>query len=246
MNFEQCKKAFDQYTSNYDLNQEMVQLKYQHSYVVADLMAELAFRLELPKEDILLAKTIGLLHDIGRFEQLKQYHSFDDKNVDHAEASCTYLFEEGHIRDFVSETKYDAIIEKAIRYHNKIEIPEMEERESLFSKMIRDMDKVDIYKQIAVHFDSVFKAEEVTPEVLELFKKEESIPKSITKSKSDKVLIFLSFLFNIYFNPSFDILVETDNFDLFLSTVNVDNHSERLWKKIREICFDKINKGIGD
>ena len=55
-----------------------------------------------------------------------------------------------------------------------------------------------------------------------------------------------SVLYDINFDESFDILVNTDNFDLFLSVIEVDENSEKLWKKIREICFDKINIGIGD
>lgn len=243
MDFERCKEAFDRYTSAYDLKDEMIGLKYYHSYAVSDLMAELAFRLELSKEDVLLAKIIGLLHDIGRFEQLRKFNSFSDKNVDHADESCNYLFQEGHIRDFVLEDKYDSILEKAIRYHNKLELPEMEERELLFSKMIRDMDKVDIYKQCAVHFHYTFNAEEVSKEALEEFKEEKSVQKVHAKSKSDSILIYLSFLFDINFEESYDILVNTDNFDLYLSTIDVLPNSEKLWKKIREICFDRINRG---
>ena len=36
----------------------------------------------------------------------------------------------------------------------------------------------------------------------------------------------------------------TDNFDLFLSTVIVDSDSEELWKELKTLCFDKINRGI--
>ena len=43
----------------------------------------------------------------------------------------------------------------------------IEEDELLFTKMIRDMDKVDIYKQMAIHYDFKFDAEEVTSEVID-------------------------------------------------------------------------------
>ncbi|MBE6147630.1 MAG: HD domain-containing protein [Firmicutes bacterium] len=244
MDFEKCRQAFEKYVSSYDLKDEKILLKYHHSYTVSELMADLAFRLELPKEKIILAKIIGLLHDIGRFEQWKKYHSFSDDNVDHADESCNYLFIDGHIRDFLEETTYDSIIEKAIRNHNKLEVPAMKEEELFFTKMIRDMDKVDIYKQCAIHYDYTFNADEVSEKVLEYFKNEKSIPKAEKKSKSDAILVMLAFVYDINFNESFDILVETDNFDLFLSTVEIDEKSEKLWRKIREVCFDKINRGI--
>lgn len=245
MDFETCKKAFEDYVSNYDKKEENIALKYYHSYAVSELMAELAFRLKLSEEELAVAKIIGLLHDIGRFEQWKKYHSFSDTNVDHAEESCTYLFEEGHIRDFVPSDKYDFIIEQAIRYHNKLSFPKMNKKEELFTKMIRDMDKVDIYKQMAIHSNQVFDCEKISKEALENFKEERLLKKVRDKKyESDKILVQLAFLFDINFNESFDILVETDNFDLYLSTIEVMENSEKLWRKLREICFDKINRGV--
>ena len=35
---------------------------------------------KLYEEDIILAEAIGLLHDIGRFEQIRTYHTFIDKD----------------------------------------------------------------------------------------------------------------------------------------------------------------------
>lgn len=245
--YERAKQAFEDYIHNYDRNNQLIQSKYYHTYQVVELMAELAFRLDLDKEKIELAKVIGLLHDIGRFEQIKKFNIIDDlkTDMDHAEESCIYLFGQGHIRDFIEEDQYDSIIEKAVRNHNKFEIErKLTKEELLFSKMIRDMDKVDIYRVLAVDFKEEFKASEVGEEVLREFKKEKSISNQLVKSSSDSTLSTLAFLFDMNFNESFDILVEKDNFDLYLSTVEVAEDSEKLWKKIREVCFDKINRGI--
>jgi putative nucleotidyltransferase with HDIG domain len=249
MDFIKAKDAFENYVRSYDLKDKNINLKYHHTYKVVELMAELAFRLGLSKEDIELAKLIGLLHDIGRFEQLKEYDSFSDKNMDHADFGCHYLFQDYHIRDYGidEDTETAKIIEKAIRNHNKLEIEEgLNEKELLFAKMIRDMDKVDIFRVLAIEFKNEFTANEVSKEVLEEFSLKKSIPNKLVKSKSDGTLVKLSFLFDINFNESYDILVENDNFDLYLSTVEVSEDSEKLWKKVREISFDQINKGIGD
>lgn len=244
MDFEKCKEAFEQYISNYNLKDKNISVKYNHSYAVSDLMAELAFQLNLSKEEIALAKVIGLLHDIGRFEQLRDYHSFSDQNIDHADESCVYLFEKGHIRDFIEDDMYDAVIEKAIRYHNKYKLSKLEGRELLFSRMIRDMDKVDIYKQVAVNYEMVFDVDELSENVLRQFEQLTLIDKKYLNKKSDEIVVTLAFIFDINFEESYDILVSTDNFDLFLSTVKVEEDSEKLWKKLREICFDRINQGV--
>lgn len=242
--FKKVSKVFDEYTSNYNLKDKGIYLKYHHSYAVSNLMKDLAISLDLTDEEIEIAKVIGLLHDIGRFEQWKKFASFNDKNVDHADESCNYLFNDGHIREFLDDDKYDLVIENAIRYHNKLTVPKMDEKSSLFTKMIRDMDKVDIYKQCAIHYEYTFNKEEVTKEVIDCFNKEMSISHSIKKSKSDGIITMLAFLFDINFEESFDILVDTDNFNLFLSVVDVVPGSYDAWKELKKVCFDKINRGL--
>lgn len=244
---EKALEKFKKYTSNYDMSIMEISLKYHHSFTVSELMGELAFRLDLDKEKVEVARVIGLLHDIGRFEQFMKYQKLSDEFSDHAEESVIYLFDEGHIRDFIDDDKYDEVIKTAIKYHNKLDIPnDLKEDSLLFTKMIRDMDKIDIFKQIAVHYNFIFNAEEVSSEVLEIFKNEKVISNDIVKTDSDKIIKYLSFIFDINFEESFDILVSSDNFDLFLSTIEIAGNSEKLWKKLRELSFDKINKGIGD
>lgn len=238
--------VFNDYVANFDLKEKAIALKQGHSIAVMDLMGELAFRLELSIEDIKLARLIGLLHDIGRFPQWEQYKTFEDaKSIDHADASADYLFKEGHIRDFIDTDEYDSIIEKAIRNHNKYKIEDgLNERELLFSKMIRDTDKIDIFKQLAIKYDMKFNANEVTTEVLEAIKNESMVTNTDAKTETDDTLRTLGFVFDINFNESYDLLVSTDNFDFFLSCVDVSEDSEKLWRKIKEICFDKINRGV--
>lgn len=242
---EKAQEQFKKYISNYDMSIMEISLKYYHSLTVSDLMGELAFRLDLYKEKIELAKVIGLLHDIGRFEQFTKYNTFDDKVSNHAKESINYLFKENHIRDFIDDDKYDSIIEKAILYHNDYELSkDLTDEELLYSKMIRDMDKVDIYKQLAVHYNYEFKAEDVSPEVLKLFKNEKTVLNDIIKTNSERVIKYLSFIFDINYDESFDILVSSDNFDLFLSVIEVSSDSEKLFKKLKELAFDKINRGV--
>ena len=242
---EKVVTQFNKYTESYDKTIMQISLKYHHSFAVSELMGELAFRLNLDKEKIELAKVIGLLHDIGRFEQFTKYNSFDDSISDHSTESVNYLFKEGHIRDFIDSDDYDSIIEKAILYHNDYKIPDgLKEDELLFTKMIRDMDKVDIYKQAAINYTNVFKADEVSEEVLKVFKEEKCIESKNIKTKSDSIIKTLAYIYDINFDESFDILVSTDNFDLYLSMVDVKEDSEKLWKKLKELCFDKINRGV--
>ena len=82
---EKVIESFKNYISKYDKSIMEISLKYNHSYEVMKLMGELAFRLGFDKEKIELARVIGLLHDIGRFEQFMKYHELSDKYSDHAD-----------------------------------------------------------------------------------------------------------------------------------------------------------------
>lgn len=67
-----------------------------------------------------LAELIGLLHDIGRFEQIKRYNTFIDKNsINHGQLGVKILFDDNQIRRFIKDSKYDDIIKTAILNHNR-------------------------------------------------------------------------------------------------------------------------------
>ena len=88
MEFEQAKIAFESYLAGYDREDEKVYLKIVHTYGVVACSEEIARRMGLDEENIFLAKMIALLHDIGRFEQLRLYDSFDPGVFDHAQYGC--------------------------------------------------------------------------------------------------------------------------------------------------------------
>ena len=208
------------------------------------IMEELAKRLGLSKEDITLAKIIGLLHDLGRFEQLKQIDSYNDDLFDHANYAVKYLFEEKHIRDFLKDDKDDEIIAKSILYHNKYSLPDnLSDRELLFCKMIKDMDKTDIYYQVGINYQPKF-VDKVTDKVLEDFNNKKLIVKQDKKNSSDEVVNMMSYVYDYYFDESLDILVETDNLGLYLSTVEVSDENEELFKNLIRECYKKINEGV--
>ena len=244
INYEQVTKAFDDYYEAYkDLSND-ISFKYEHSYNVAKLMGDLAKRLGLDENDIELAKTIGLLHDIGRFEQLKTTGSFKDDKFDHAIYGGKILMEDHLIEKFIDSREYDELINFAIVNHNKFAIDKCDdERVLMFAKMIRDMDKTDIYYQIAIKYSPEFDGN-VSKKVLDAFMNGESVNHKDRKTKSDAVITELAFLNDYNFNESLDLLVETDNFGLYLSTIDVKEEAYPLFSELRTKCYELINKGV--
>lgn len=142
--------SFRTYTEAYDASDVKVKLKIDHTYRVANLCEEIAKSISLSEEDVTLAWVCGMLHDIGRFEQVKRYGTFFDSiSVNHARFGADLLFHEGLYEKMVqkgNEASKD-LIEKAIRVHNMFRIPEdLSCREKMFANILRDADKIDILR----------------------------------------------------------------------------------------------------
>ena len=118
VDLQYAKKAFENYLNDYDQKNEKIKLKIVHTYGVMECSKKITEDMKLSAEDCELAQIIGLLHDIGRFEQLKCYNSFEPGTMDHAAFGVRILFEERLIRRFVEEDKWDEIIKTAIGHHS--------------------------------------------------------------------------------------------------------------------------------
>lgn len=148
--------TFKNYISSYNPENIMIKQKIYHSYRVAGFSRLIADSVGLSESDTNIAWLIGILHDIGRFEQVRRFGTFrDSDSVDHAELGADILFKDGIIRNFyiavsgTDEEKSDLArkIETAIRFHNKLSIPDsLEDKEMTFCKIIRDADKTDIFR----------------------------------------------------------------------------------------------------
>lgn len=218
MNRKRLIQAFEEYVSNYNLKDPNIYLKYVHTGKVAENCERIAKSLDLSEEDCELAWEIGMLHDIGRFEQLRRFDTFNDSiSIDHARFGADLLFLEGLMDKFDEERLNDELIEKAIRYHSLYRIPEnVTERELLFCQIIRDADKVDIYRanyETGVHIVYHVTEEEfmecgITPEVYEIFCEERAIPRNIKRTVADHLVGHISLSFELVYPKSRELADE--------------------------------------
>lgn len=145
IDFEAAKAAFETYLDEYDRTDDKIHLKIVHTYCVVECAEEIATRMYLGQEDVQLAKIIGLLHDIGRFEQIRRFHSFEPGTMDHAVYGAELLFgPEKMIRRFVKEDTFDKLIETAIAKHSDFRLEGTSDAHTLLhARLIRDADKLD-------------------------------------------------------------------------------------------------------
>ena len=102
IDMEKAKEEFIKYTGKFNLQDENIDRKQQHSLRVMKISNQLAKELELNEEQIQLATLIGLLHDIGRFKQYTEIGLGDNiEGFDHGDYGAKVLFEEGIIRKFI-------------------------------------------------------------------------------------------------------------------------------------------------
>ena len=209
-------ETFKNYAATFDMNDIQIYLKYEHTLHVAENCDAIARSLGLSEKDRDIAWKTGVLHDIGRFRQIQKYHTFIDSiSVDHAELSADILFKEGMIREFDEDPENDEILELAIRQHNKYRLPEdLTDRELLFCQIIRDADKVDIFRvNSRVGMDNLYKVsmEEVyesgvTPEVYEFFEKQSTIPKNIMKTIGDHFIGHCALAWELVYSKSRELV----------------------------------------
>ena len=120
--------------------------KVEHTYEVAELCDEIARGEGRPPADVDLAWLCGLLHDIGRFEQLRQWGTFSDADSrSHAALGIQALKDE--MGKFTGDPEWAHIIERAVALHSDFRLPSgLGARERLFCTITRDADKVDILR----------------------------------------------------------------------------------------------------
>ena len=151
---ERVRETFREYTDAYDATDEKIKLKIDHTYRVAELCERIAKAEQMEKTEVDLAWLLGMLHDVGRFEQLRRYGTFSDADsIDHAALGADILFGgvlregEGLIRTYVDDAAEDEVIETAIRVHSAYRIPEgLAPRTEKLCHILRDADKIDILR----------------------------------------------------------------------------------------------------
>lgn len=223
-------KRFKEYVQNYDLNNDLIRLKVVHSYQVVKHTQYLCNQLNLNDEDRQLALVIALLHDLGRFEQYRIYHSFEDyRTIDHALFSSDLLFKQGLIKEFICNRKYDKLIKAAIEQHNKYQVTKTyTNRELLFIHLIRDSDKLDNFRVKEVESMETLlqtskenlELETITPVVYKQFMDGKLIYGPTRKTNLDKWISYIAFIFDFHFQASLEYIKQENYLIRLFDRVN--------------------------
>jgi len=241
------KKLKNYILSNYDMNEKDISLKFVHTFNTKLVSDEIAKSLELCERDFYLSSIIALFHDYARFEQARLFHSFNDlKTFDHGDFAVKKLFDENEIFNFVDDLSNEEleIVKIAIKNHNKFYIEDgLSERQQLFCKIIRDADKVDIFRILSSdpRIKGV-KQGNLIEKDLKCFLQHEAFKKTKDYDVYKCVLLHLCLIFDLNFTQSFIIL----NRNKYLNKFNGSLKSEVNFKLDERLddCFEESYRYI--
>ena len=132
----------------------MMQLKRTHTAFVVKNAELIADGEGFTPEEREVALAAALLHDTGRYEQLRRFNTFrDSDSVDHAVFSHDIVKSLGWLDQVSGEVR--EVILKAVLYHNRRDLPPAIEQSNnptnrtllgAASHTVRDADKLDIFR----------------------------------------------------------------------------------------------------
>ncbi len=145
------KYAIGFQTNDKDINKNL-KLKQAHTKRVCHEIVGIGKELHLNESQLCLAEAMALFHDVGRFEQYTKYRTYlDMKSENHAELGVKVLYKHQVLKKLKDNER--VLIEKAVSYHNRKELPVNETEECLFyTKLLRDADKLDIWKVVTDYY----------------------------------------------------------------------------------------------
>ena len=247
---------FNSYINSFkDLTEEQnknFEIKREHSIRVAEITSWLAKTLNLAGEDRKIAFLTGLLHDIGRFNQLVEYNTFHDlKSVDHAEYSVKILKNEDILKQIgCSDYK---LIYRAIQLHNKFEIPKnITKQELMHTRLLRDADKLDILKVLTDYYSNknsdpnhtltweLPKGTRVTDSVAREILAGKLVSKKEVFSEIDVKIMQLSWVFDLNFMPSFKYLLEKRFMEKIYNSMPKNDLIIEIFRKVKVFSENKL------
>lgn len=233
---ESVRAFFDRYTETYISGAPdtgAYALKRAHTLRVTDNILAVGKGLELDEQTLMLGQAAGLLHDVGRFSQFRDYGTFvDGASVSHAALSVEKITEHRVLAEFPGEDR-DCIL-AAVGAHSAYRLPgDMGPDHRFLTRLLRDGDKLDILKVMAEKYIRDRQGEggdayitldltrdgSVSPELLETVRQRRLLDSRNVASLNDLKLLQISWVFDLNFAPAFALLKERKLMETIFSTM---------------------------
>lgn len=249
---ERFKRWFSQYSSRFLGDDEYVnanlKLKQEHTVRTCEEIVHLAQELALDDNEVRIAELTALFHDVGRFPQFAQYRTYNDlRSIDHGQKGVQVLREEGVLDSLPAEERQ--WVQTAVGLHNRKSLPStLKGRALLFTKLVRDADKIDIFRVVMEYYRcrrdnpqspctleleiELPDTPQYNPEVLEAVMNEETVDWGRLRTLTDARLCQLGWVYDLNFTPSLRRIDECGYLTGLMGFLPPDDAVQRLCQKV--------------
>ena len=193
-------------------------LKLDHTRRVADNARDIAQKMRWCPEDIRTGEALGWLHDVGRFAQFAEFgHFHDATSVDHGLRGYEIVRNSGVLAP-LPESRRRCLL-KGIRHHNAKTIPATLAPADLpFLKLIRDADKLDIYRvvgdglarngfqELADMWPHIDLQGPVSPRLLHEIRTQREVDVAHVQSLADFLVLLAFWIYDLNYAPAREIV----------------------------------------
>ena len=204
---ENIRRLYVEYVDGYRRNgvlPTMMALKLQHTDMVVANARHIADGEGMDAETSEVCEIAALLHDTGRYEQLRLYNTFrDSDSVDHAVFSHDIVRDKG----WIDGHPHEKAILDAVLFHNRRDVPEgLDPLTDAAVHCVRDADKLDIFRVLEdrvantdwrndnTAFWNLPVLEKPNPKVIEAIRKGSPVDYQNIKTLADFVLVQVGWL----------------------------------------------------
>ena len=245
---KKIEKIFDEYVLAYDASDPKIRLKIDHTYRVAGLCETIATSVGADGD---FSWVCGMLHDVGRFEQIRRYNTFSDAaSVDHAELGADLLFRDGLIKRFGIDLDESSMrtLEKAIRNHSVYRLDAgLTEEERKYCNILRDADKVDIFRvNCDTPLEDIYNvttkellASPVSEEVKKCFRDRTAVLRALKSHPADYVVGHICLVFELVYPMSREIAKEQGYLEQLLNFSSENEDTAKWFEYMREHVWEK-------
>lgn len=240
------------YANGDDFINENIQLKECHTHRVCNEMRQLADAMKMTQNDSLLAETIALFHDVGRFPQFKQYRTYKDTiSENHSLMGLKVLSEHRVLENLPDDER--TVIEKAVEFHGEKQLPDLDERTLHFARMIRDVDKIDIFELLVVNYRILaeepdkFKWElefpdtpECNPEIIDLIMNQQLVSYDLLRTVNDAKLLQIGWVYDMYFDWTLKQIYDRGYLQAIIDLMPKTNEIKRVTEHILNYVQERV------
>jgi hypothetical protein len=234
---------------------EDIRSKYGHSFRVAENCIAIGTSLNFSAKQLLVAQLSGLLHDIGRFSQLKEYNTYIDlKSVDHGSLGVIAI--KKHAVLHALEERIREIMYTAIVNHNKMTIdPAITGEKKLFVQLLRDADKLDIFNMLTEYYSNnapdkgknlildLPDLPEISMDVCNDLLAGHIVQSKNLKTLNDFKILKLGWVYDINFPKTYQIIREKNYLQIIYDSLPHTDITRRIYNQVKTYLDKRAGEG---